>query len=321
MLYRMKNNNTYISLSGLPEFPTTQVPLGAAAWYIFASAVFNNNPKTDLIRLHLPHISLLKQLVDLVNYKIPDGVIVHVQRIQIMLSMLRYCKKHGNIKTDIIRPLTRKCEKIEKDKILIKNETIDRFIPLDGPPQEQNIIDAIANVTAWENVPINVLVGLASKVDPSKSAGDIELPITWTPPILPKYHNFWTKPIIPFERVCICPSTCRPYYNVNGKRWSENLFEKYGLTPESTVSCNELFGNFIVKHKKYPTKDELMIYCYNRMIVHGSHTTLPEEMMDQYIESTLNDNKQVMSIYTPEESAKRFLKSRSIVIRIEMEKS
>jgi hypothetical protein len=176
-------------------------------------------------------------------------------------------------------------------------------------------------VTALENVPINVLVGLASKVDPSKSAGDIELPITWTPPILPKYHNFWTKSIIPFERVCICPSTCRPYYNVNGKRWSENLFEKYGLTPESTVSCNELFGNFIVKHKKYPTKDELMIYCYNRMIVHGSHTTLPEEMMDQYIGSTLNDNKEVMSIYTPEEYAKRFLKSRSIVIRIEMEKS
>jgi hypothetical protein len=295
--------------------------LGAAAWYIFASAVFNNNPKTDLIRLHLPHISLLKQLVDLVNYKIPDGVIEHVNRIQIMLSMLRYCKKHGNINTDIIRPLTRNCEKIDKDKISIINETIDIFIPLDGLPKEQNIIDAIANVSTWKNVPINVLVGLATMVDPSKSAGDIELPITWTPPNLPIYKNLWSNPIIPFEPVRICLLTCRPYYNPNGKLWSENLKEKYGLTKESTVSCNELFGNLIVKHNKYPTKEELMIYCYNRMIVHGSHTTLPKDMMDQYIESTLNDNKEVMEIYTPKEYAERFKKSKCIVTRIKMEKS
>ena len=318
MLYRMKNNKTYISLSGLPDYPTTQVPLGTAIWYIFASAIFNKNPKTDLIRVHIPHISQLKKLIDLIDYKIPDGVMDHVKRVQIMLSMLRYCKKTGNINTDIIRPLTRNCEKINKQNIKITNEKIDMFIPLDGSPSQEIIHAVLDDVPDWKYVEINVLVGLAQLVDPSKSASDIALPITWTPPDMPTFEPKWPQINRKFGSVNICKATCRPYYKINGWLWSDNLYTMYGITTKTTVSCNESFGNFVVKYNKYPTHDELMVYCYNRKVVHGSYPTLPNEMA-QFIESTLDDNKEVMALYSPKEYARRFMGSRHIANRIEME--
>jgi hypothetical protein len=37
MLYRLRARTTFLSLSGLPEFPSTRVQLGVAAWYVFTA--------------------------------------------------------------------------------------------------------------------------------------------------------------------------------------------------------------------------------------------------------------------------------------------
>lgn len=54
MRWRLANHTTFAAFSGLPEFPTTRLPVGVALWYVLASPAFMSDPKRDLIRLHAP---------------------------------------------------------------------------------------------------------------------------------------------------------------------------------------------------------------------------------------------------------------------------
>ena len=66
--YRLLNSKSYMSLSGLPTYPTYSVQLGLALWCSVMATTSNlslmKNPKNDPIRFHL---SYSLDIIELLN--------------------------------------------------------------------------------------------------------------------------------------------------------------------------------------------------------------------------------------------------------------
>jgi predicted DNA-binding protein (UPF0251 family) len=331
MRWRLQNHTTFISLTGLPEFPSTRVPLGAAIWYVFASSRFTGSePRRDLIRTHMPHI---KELVDILSgclsdaYTLPEGVPAHVRRVRVMLSMLSWVKRDRRTLHETLRGLTQNSV-IGPIASMVELEFCERehmpvLIPLDGPPLAARLAEVRASLPSlWTQLGDNELMGLADLVDPSKSAGDILLPFDWAPPLhQPSLHN-WVYGLdsAPTHRVRICAATCRPFYIVpeTGEPWPVVAERIYGVAPTKMISLDKQFGVFVTKYERYPNPAEFLVFLYNRYIHYGNHQTLPAQL-SQLIGETFDEFSEIMRMVIPAEFVRRFTESTTSAKRIEME--
>jgi hypothetical protein len=108
-------------------------------------------------------------------------------------------------------------------------------------------------------------------------------------------------------------------YNLpNGQTWDHASVAFYGILPRDQLSTNEGFGNFVIKYGFYPTRDELMVYLYNRRIIHGDKKSMPF-CLGPFVDAVLEENADIMRNITPAEFARRFGASRPISSRKELE--
>jgi hypothetical protein len=326
MAWRLTNHQSSVSLTGVPEFPTTRVPLRTAIWYVFASAEFGMEPRRDVLRAHLPHLAALEQLLTLTGLSVSDAVRAHVIRLRTMLSMLSWIKRDRHTLPNIALALTQSCVEVTPAALRPTFERTPRFIPIDGVPKPaqlklvRSLMPSVSRSLADDE-----LIGLAALVDPSKSAGDIALPIDWTPPPVPAIQcSGWISyglRQIPRSPVRICAATCRPYYYVpgsNGSVWRDAAERHYGVPVARLISVNEAYGNFVVKYGIYPTHDELLTYLYNRRVVHGGYPTLPH-LIAQFVDEVIEEQRQFVDTLPVAEFARRWTASLDVPTRIRME--
>lgn len=323
MAWRLTNHESSVSLTGVPEFPTTRVPLRTAVWYVFASAEFGMEPRRDVLRAHLPHLAALKKLLDLSGLEVSDAVRTHVTRLRAMLSMLAWVKRDRHTLPNTVLALKQACVEVDPAALRVQFESTARFIPIDGAPSDEQIARARELLPeVGRKLSVAELVGLAALVDPSKSAGDIALPISWhAAPPWPATTNGWPAygiREIPPSPVRICAATCRPYYHVNQATWPEAAEKHYGVPAHRLLSVNEAYVNFVIKYKMYPTRDELLTYLYNRRILHGKHHTLPHQIA-QFADEVITENAELAAALPADEFARRADASRAIVDRVRLE--
>jgi hypothetical protein len=331
MQYRLANNTTFISLNGLPEFPTTRVPLATAVWYILASPaqhIADPNPRRDVLRAHMTHIEELKMIVGLTGFSYPATVDQHIARLQVLFSMLAWVKTDRDGFRARMRALQQRCVRLDASALhsdVRRRETrCDEWIPVDGRPsveQTLQILDSLA--PSYRALSIPELVGLAALVDPKYAAGDIALPLALTPPAAASATTIeWSYGVRALPRVIVAISekTCRPYYTTphEGKVWKAAATETYGVPVESMLSLDRFYAMFIDKYARYPSRADMLAYVYNRCVVHGSHTTLPAQI-EQFIEETDTQYESVRSAVPPEEFMRRYMASRSTEARARLE--
>ena len=131
--------------------------------------------------------------------------------------------------------------------------------------------------------------------------------------------NNWNFGInVPYHKVDISPSTCRPYYNINDngqiKKWIDKAKEIYG---NKLFSTNNFFGNYVSENKKYPTKNELLNYIFKYHSTRGKNT-LPI-CIEQFVDEVFLEYKEIIDNIPPKEFAIRWGKSVYINIRRSME--
>jgi hypothetical protein len=329
MQYRLRSHSTFMSLTGRPEFPTTRVKLGVAAWYVFASCVFGLPPHQDVMRFHLPHIEQLKQLVDLTGYVVSADVDAHIGRLRVVLSMLGWVKKDRHRLPNLMLALKQRCLRVniaELNAKVSEKEHVQEFIPLDGTPtQEQKDIVYSLLPQHFRAFDANSLFGLAALVDPSKSGADVALSMQWQPAEIAASVVEWGYGIgdIPLAPIRICTATCRPFFRPSASSedsWTQCSERFYGPVPKQ-LSSDAHFGNFVLKYQFYPSRDEFLTYLHNRIVVHGvsNRSTLPAQQ-DVFLTRVFARHATVMSeVSDPAEFIRRFNASRSRDIRAELE--
>jgi len=323
MGWRLLNHESSVSLTGVPEFPTTRVPLRTAVWYVFASAEFGMEPRRDVLRAHLPHLAALQSLLELSGLTVSDAVRGHLARLRTMLSILSWVKRDRYRLPNLITALTQACVEIDVGGLRVQYERTAQFIPIDGAASEEQVARVRELLPeAGRTLSVAELVGLAALVDPSKSAGDIVLPISWTPPPLAPAALSWPGyglREIPVSPVRICEATCRPYYHPRpAETWVTAAEKHYGVSHTQMLSANEAYINFVLKYRQYPTRDELLTYLYNRQILHGGRASLPHQAT-QFVDEALAENAELVAALPAAEFARRAEASRKIEDRIVLE--
>lgn len=334
LTWRLRNHKTFISLTGLPEFPSTRVLLGVAIWYVFSSSPFTGSePRRDLIRTHMPH---LKELLEIKRnclpaaYALPEGVLIHVHRVRVMLNMLSWVKRDRWTLVETLRGLTQNsvpgpaASDVGTD--VFEREHMPALVPVDGLPSAERLADVRASLPVlWTLLRDDELVGLAGLVDPSKSAGDIPLPFDWAPPAAitsaaGRVEWAYGADPKPIYHVRICEATCRPYYTVpeTGEPWADVAERIHGFAPSKMISLNKQFGVFVTKYERYPNPAEFLVFLYNRYIHHGQHKTMPAQIT-QLIDVTFDEFSEVMEKVTPAEFVRRFTESTTTVVRQALE--
>eukprot|EP00742_Colponemidia_sp_Colp-10_P013693 GILJ01015487.1.p1 GENE.GILJ01015487.1~~GILJ01015487.1.p1 ORF type:complete len:619 (+),score=91.03 GILJ01015487.1:68-1858(+) len=333
MKWRCENNTTFMSLSGLPELPTTKVPLGVAAWYVAAASAFTLSGKEEPMRAHIAHIEPLLAIVDLVGYALPPGISAHIQRLRTMLGMLRAVKTDRHSLPFIAKALYQNSIAIDPETILpamLERESIPPFLPIDGPATEASAALAVrALPKPWQAVSQKELLAIASMVEPSFSAGDVIIPYDFAPvadrrwaagaKVVSEWAYGLKAPTVVF--VPICPATCRPYYTVDGgKLWMVAAEECYGFKAAALLSVNRYFGEFVFKYDQYPTQQELLVFCYNRIAKGSSGKSVLPFPVLELIQQTFDEFAEIVASVTPADFKKRFMGSVTIYDRQRIEK-
>lgn len=326
MKWRLVNSRSSMSLSGLPEFPTTRVPLRTAIWFVMTSPeVPTLTAGQDVIRGHLSHLGALRDLYALADLPpIPARVDAHIQRLTTMLGMLAWVKKDRHTLPALVTALTRAAVETTREG-RIQFEHAPQFVPVDGlaSAEQQERVFAQFPQSSWCRDPA-VVTGLAALVNPSLAAGDIPLSLNWTAPPVPVPTDSWPADYsftTEDGHIPICVATCRPFYQVTpDKTWKEIATERYRIAPERMLSTNEAHGNFVVKYGAYPTVEELILYLHNRRIHQGRLATLPNAIV-KFATDVIESNAAVRAELTPAEFARRFEQSRPIVVRLETERT
>lgn len=157
------------------------------------------------------------------------------------------------------------------------------------------------------------------------SAENIELEFDWTPPEIPRFFVSWPSYGINEETVRvdapICPSTCRPYYNVYPtETWFEKAERVYHMKQEELISANACYISFVQRYDRYPeTYEEFLTYLYYYYVVHRNKMSLPAPIW-QFVGEVLDGYKDIIKTVSVEEFKKRTIESLMINRRVEMEK-
>jgi hypothetical protein len=317
LIYRLFNSKSFMCLSGLPTYPTYNVPLGLALWSSITATSCNSellkNPKNDPLRLHLSYVNDIIDLLSLLDIKIPQDLIRHIKRIKLLRNFLLEIKKGHENKfklENLLNALDYKGIQTENMWILIdgeiENEQIEKVkrklpeICKELSRDEIKYIFELCNSNKAEAdiyIPYNLVLSMSSN----------------------KFIRNWKYEMnVPYSYVKISEKTCRPFFNIyeKGKQitWFEKAHKIYGY---DFMSINNFFGNCVSEKNKYPTKNEFLEYIY-LYYSKRDKTTLPMCIM-QFVNKVFDEYKEIMEKIEPEEFANRWNKSVYIDVRTSME--
>lgn len=127
-------------------------------------------------------------------------------------------------------------------------------------------------------------------------SSDIPLPYDFVENPLKKAEVNWKYGLKEYEpeHIQICPATFRPLSKVDGKNWESVAQKNYKMSPEELFSGRKYFQAFLQKYGVFPSRDELILFFYNRLVVHGKSSTLPY-LTSAWAKQILSEYKELMS--------------------------
>ena len=329
MRWRLMTQRTYASLTGLSQYVSTRMPLGACCWYVITHSLARDPDlptSTDTTRVHADYIDHFVKLCALVDYQLPVKALKHAQRLAALFSLLAVTKKEGKGGFSSQRLLQLAVQALYQGSVEV---TRGVFLPVDGPATAEMVDKAKESLgrvagTAVKKLTVEELVALAGMVNRNLSAVDIALPTNFTAPPLPPFKEGWANLrsylSIPIP---ISTLTCRPYYHVktqvNSRIISETWLEAANRHFSGTLFCDKkMFGRLVCKLNRYPTEEELVIGLFNYYIERKKTEVLPRTLME-FVRGTINDYREVMETISVQEFKMRYAKSLRIKDRVVIE--
>lgn len=221
--YRMRNAQSYASLSGLPSAATTiKLPLGMAFWWVIG-ACHQEPPGHESLRRHLFNVPIIWWVVrNLMDYPIREGNL----RRAVKMRFEVWCKD----KMSLVRPLWQHCK---------------GGIFLDGPASPEAVSEAWAKLPSW----------LTEFMDPPSVMAMCNGKVIVR---FPGYYSRWSGEPDTDDEVAICPKTCRPYYDPD---WKKKATERFGTPPDGTgLNVTKGFMLYTEKYGHYPNEEQLLSY-------------------------------------------------------------
>ena len=192
-------------------------------------------------------------------------------------------------------------------------------MPIDGVASEEQI-KRIYELLPKEmrKLSIEEAVHVGNLMDAQKSAADIFIDYNFKPDKLPQAGINWVYKLTEYEptKIKICPKTMRPFYRINNKKWEVSAEEIFSVPVKNMMKGMKYYQNFLAKHKKIPTKDELITFYYNRYVVANKTNTLPY-LTERWASEVISDYNDAFEIskMSVEEALKAMEKSTAIVNR------
>ena len=284
MIFRLKNHLTAASLTGLSTFCQKRLPLIGSCWFCLSSPFFitKETRNQNMLRFHLSHAQILKKMIDLVGYKLPDGFDRVLSRSIAFASMLRFKRDHRESFDTMIRCLYQNSIHFEVSE---DDKTNHVFIPIDGPATEQSRDEVFKILPgACKKLELNELVWLSTFIDIQKSATENTFPMTEDAPPLPKFAINWSHvdaKFQVFEDIKICPKTMRPYCLIDGVEWSEIYYKQFGEGTLMLIGCDAAFCKYVNTHGCFPTADQYII-SYSKRLSSMSNpiSSLPSKIVE-----------------------------------------
>jgi len=333
--YRLSHYTTSISLSGLSNLPQTRVFYPTAAWTCLISPfLIPKIPSNlNLFFTHLTHYNELLHILDLFNIELPNKFLPFAYRIEILAHLLSYFKrnpkqlmfyKNGLQNASIFIHVD------ENSEMSSGGLCGDLFIPIDGEINNEVRMQCVQKLSNFcykyvqeGKISLDELAWLIDFVDVQKNLTDINIiPILQgnitRNEISSNINEFWKEWDANIDRfnVKISENTCRPYYYVReGVTWLDELSTILD-TSRPILSLDKNFGSFVDSYRRYPNRDEYILYLYRRICL-GSRTstTLPQNIL-KFTEQVFGRFENVMNKYTPERFNQIFQDNAPITERI-----
>lgn len=111
----------------------------------------------------------------------------------------------------------------------------------------------------------------------------------------------------------------RPYFTIGNEKWDSKAEKSFSVPVEKMIKGQKYYEGFIEKHKKFPTKDELILFYYNRYVMADKCKTLPY-LIDRWSEEIVGEHNKVFkeTKFSVEQVISLLEKSRPIEIRQKM---
>jgi hypothetical protein len=189
----------------------------------------------------------------------------------------------------------------------------DTYIPIDGPIDDKYIPEILDKLNL--DLQREDIYYLSKMVNANMSGNDVNLDINWKPGKIPKETISWPfygiECCIPRDNLEVSLTTCRPLYMNNDKPWKDIAIDLYKST--KFISMNELYGRYVISYKKYPSRDDLIMFTYKYYSTRG-YKTMPAPLIN-FAEDVILDYIACTLVHTPEEFARRFEYNMPIEIR------
>jgi hypothetical protein len=278
LIHRFTSTQTMASMCGLSQFLSTQISTDIAVWYCVSSGYFNNPTNKDTFRFHLFEIDGMVKIVQALGYPLHEGFKRHYLRTKALFYFLDQFKRlnhHGRLAfRTLIRGLYQKGFFVNTSSFTPKFkefEVCTEFIPIDGAADEHQIAEVRKRLPKFcEGLTNEELVYLSGLSDENKEFSEIFLEYNVAIPSVTAECN-WKFGFDPIEHeVSIHPKTLRPLSQVEGEKWDQlaKAIFKVEDIKELFKGCKYI-EQFILKHKKKPTKDEIAVFYYNRYVLSG----------------------------------------------------
>lgn len=276
------------SLCGLSQFLTTQLSTDLAVWYCVNSGFLNQPTNRDTFRYHLYNIEPLIEITKVLGYPIHKGITNHLARTKSLFSILAGFKKLNDSGRKSFKEAAR-CLYQNSIQINPKNigkdfskiETVSHFVPIDGEAPIGKIEKILSLLPkSLRDLPIDEIVHIVGLIDAQKLAADIPVDFNFKANHLPKSEVNWAyglKEAKEFndEEYKICPKTLRLFSTYQNNKWDSEVEKKYQVPAKNLFKGRKYFESFLRKYKRIPTKDELILFYYNRYVVRSKSSTLP----------------------------------------------
>ncbi len=288
LMSELKNNNTYMTLSGLSNNgPLLKVPIALAVWYCVVSFKLDNMPNRLRAIGTKHHLNFLDEL----GYPYDRSALHQLALYKACASMLKQVKQDPKKFNNWVRSLY-------QNSLTLSDDTL---IMLDGSPKHcpnsirispENIGKPIKRLTEDQctsgdddlyTLSVKEILALAERVDPSKKVEAIDIPNDFLKVTIPDFKKNYSDSENKVKyKTEICSLTLRPYSIVPGskKKWQVAAEEMYGPLSEQ-ISLKNYLIRYVTEKEKIPSQEELISWLAEKQIQReiGPKDTLPETIL------------------------------------------
>ena len=284
LLFRLKHHKGTLSLTNVPFFTLTKVPLGVACWYVLNtfSAGLAEKDAINYLKPHVLIIPMLRKINELQKLPLDPKSEVFLRKALAYLSTQFFARKNDDASLSNIIRLGFQCIPVDVEKVTNKRfPWIPNYVPIDGeePTEEsrkealEKLPESFSYLTPGECRSIAKIAMIHNQSSMKfKYMNEEFAPINWESYGLKHFD---------IPEVKICPSTMRPYSIVTPSHipWLEASQSIFGPIDQQ-IHIHQMYLHFVISYKKFPTPDDLLVYAFHSQITNGNKVTLPKQVKD-----------------------------------------